>query len=128
MVGFLFRVALIVVGLWIAAYEVRGVRIADRETLLLAGLLLGVVNAIVRPIAVILTLPLTILTLGLFLLVINALMLELVAAMLHGLHLASFRAAFWAALIISITGWIGSWLIGPRGKIEVYRHRGPMQR
>ncbi|HTY49602.1 MAG TPA: phage holin family protein [Steroidobacteraceae bacterium] len=124
MVGFLFRAALTVVGLWIATYEVHGIRIDTAATLLLAGLLLGVVNAIVRPIAVILTFPLTILTLGLFLLVINALMLELVAAMLDGVHIASFRAAFWAALIVSITGWVGSWLIGPRGKIEVYTHRG----
>ena len=123
MVGFLFRVALSVVGLWIATYQVRGIRIADAQTLLLAGLLLGVVNAIVRPIAVILTFPLTILTLGLFLLVINAAMLELVATLLRGVHIASFSAAFWAALIVSITGWVGSWLIGPRGRIEVYSHR-----
>jgi putative membrane protein len=125
MVGFLFRAALTVVGLWIATYWLHGIRIDDAATLLLAGLLLGVVNAIVRPIAVILTLPLTILTLGLFLLVINAAMLELVAVLLHGVHIASFSAAFWAALIVSLTGWVGSCLIGPRGKIEVYRHRRP---
>ena len=93
MVGFLFRAALSVVGLWLATAWVSGVRIDNPRTLVLAGVVLGVVNAIVRPIAVILTFPLTILSLGLFLLVVNAGMLGLTAWLLRGFHIDGFRAA-----------------------------------
>jgi putative membrane protein len=123
MVGFLFRAALSMLGLWIATRWVSGISIDDPQTLVLAGIVLGVVNAIVRPIALILTLPLTILTLGLFLLVVNAGMLGLTAWLLHGFHVADFRAALLASLIVSVTGWLGSWFIGPQGKYEVYVHR-----
>ncbi len=125
MVGFLFRAALSMVGLWIATCWVSGIRIDDPQTLVLAGIVLGVVNAIVRPIAVILTFPLTILTLGFFLLVVNAGMLGLTAWTLHGFHVAGFGAALLASLIVSVTGWIGSWFIGPRGKFEIYVNRRP---
>jgi putative membrane protein len=125
MAGFVFRAVIAALGLWLATYWVRGVSIDGAPTLLLAGLLLGVINAIVRPIAIILTLPLTLLTLGLFLLVVNAAMLALVAYLLPGFHISGFRAAFLAALIVSITGWLGSWLIGPRGRVELIVRRGP---
>ena len=72
MKGFLLRVLIVALGLWVASAIVPGVEIDDAGTLLIAALLLGIVNAFVRPVLVILTLPLTILTLGLFLLVINA--------------------------------------------------------
>lgn len=123
MVGFLFRAALSMLGLWLATRWVSGISIDDAQTLVLAGIVLGVVNAIVRPIALILTLPLTILTLGLFLLVVNAGMLGLTAWLLRGFHIADFRAALLASLIVSVTGWLGSWFIGPQGKYEVYAHR-----
>jgi putative membrane protein len=123
MVGFLFRAALSMVGLWIATRWVSGISIDDAQTLVLAGIVLGVVNAIVRPIALILTLPLTILTLGLFLLVVNAGMLGLTAWLLHGFHIADFRAALLGSLIVSLTGWLGSWFIGPHGKFEMYVQR-----
>jgi putative membrane protein len=103
---------------------VSGIRIDDPSTIVLAGVLLGVVNAIVRPIAIILTLPLTILTLGLFLLVVNTAMVGLVAAMLPGFHIfGGFWSAFATAVIVGVTGWIGSSLIGPRGKIDVFVRR-----
>src|ERR1700722_19131446 len=123
MAGFLFRAALSMEGLWLATRWVSGIRIDDAQTLVLAGLVLGVVNAIVRPIAVILTFPLTILTLGLFLLVVNSGMLGLTAWLLRGFHVADFRAALLASLIVGLTGWIGSMFIGPRGRFEVYAHR-----
>jgi len=123
MVGFLFRAALSMVGLWIATRWVNGIRIDDARTLVLAGLVLGIVNAIVRPIAVILTFPLTILTLGLFLLVVNAGMLALTAWLLHGFHIDGFGAALWTSLVVGVTGWIGSMFIGPRGRFEVYSNR-----
>jgi putative membrane protein len=123
MVGFLFRAALSMVGLWIATRWVHGITISDPKTLVLAGILLGVVNAFVRPIAVILTFPLTILTWGIFLLVVNAGMLGLTALMLRGFHVADFWAALGASLIVSITGWIGSSFIGGKGRFEIYTNR-----
>jgi putative membrane protein len=121
MTGFLLRALITAIGLWIATRWVSGIQIDDAGTLILAGALLGVMNAIVRPIAILLTLPITILTLGLFLLVVNAGMVALVASLLPGFHIpGGFWSAFGTALIVWITGWIGSWLIGPRGKIDVY--------
>ncbi len=87
--------------------------------MILAGILLGVVNSIVRPIAIVLTLPMTILTLGLFLLVINAGMVALVAWMLPGMHVAGFWAAFWTAVLVSLVSMVGSWFVGGKGKVEV---------
>ena len=121
MTGFVLRALISAIGLWIATRWVSGIRIEDPLTLVLAGALLGIVNAIIRPIAIVLTLPITILTLGIFLLVVNAGMIALVAAILPGFHIdGGFRAAFATALIVWVTGWVGSWLIGPRGKIDVY--------
>ncbi|HUN73101.1 MAG TPA: phage holin family protein [Steroidobacteraceae bacterium] len=124
MTGFVLRAVLAALGLWLATYWVSGVRIDTPATLVLAGFLLGVINAIVRPVIVLLTLPLTLITLGLFLLVVNACMLGLTALLLPGFHLHGFGAAFFAALIVSVTGWLGSSLIGPRGRVELFVHRG----
>jgi putative membrane protein len=121
--GFVIRAFIAAIGLWVATRWVSGITTDDLGTLLLAGLLLGIVKAIVRQIAVILTFPITIITLGLFLLVINAAMLGLVAWLLPGLHVDGFRAALLGSLIVSITGWIGSWLIGSRARVEFYAHR-----
>jgi len=125
MLGFLVRAAIAAIGLWIATRVVTGISFDNGMTLLIAAALLGVVNAIIRPLAILLTLPMTVVTLGFFILVINAGMLGLVAAMLRGFHLAGFGAAFWSALIVSITGWIGSWFIGPRGRIEIIVRKAP---
>jgi putative membrane protein len=119
MIGFLLRAAIVALGLWLATLWVPGVRIDGPGTLVLAGMLLGIVNSIVRPIAIVLTFPMTIVTLGLFLLVINAGMVALVAWMLPGMHLAGFGSAFWSAVLVSLTGMVGSWFIGPKGRFEV---------
>jgi putative membrane protein len=123
MLGFLIRAVLVALGLWWATAWVHGVSIDRPSTLLLAGVLLGVVNSIVRPIAILLTLPLTILTLGLFILVINAGMVELVAWMLPGMHVAGFGAAFWTAILVSLVSMVGSWFVGGKGRVEVYKGR-----
>src|SRR5258708_11974959 len=99
MLGFLIRAALVALGLWLATDWVGGVSIDTPSTLILAGILLGVVNSIVRPIAILLTLPMTILTLGLFLLVINASMVALIAWMLPSFHIAGFCAAFCSPIL-----------------------------
>jgi len=119
MPGFLLRACLVALGLWLATAWVNGVSIDTPATLILAGLLLGVVNSIVRPIAILLTLPMTILTLGLFLLVINAGMVGLVAWMLPGMHVASFWAAFCTSVLVSLVSFVGSWFVGGKGKVEV---------
>ena len=119
MIGFLVRAAVVALGLWLATLWVNGVTIDSPSTLILAGILLGIVNSVVRPIAILLTLPMTILTLGLFLPVINAAMLALVAWILPGMRIAGFWAAFWSAFLVSLTSMVGSWLIGPKGKIEI---------
>ena len=124
MIGFIFRAVIAALGLWLATVWVSGISINSPGTLVLAGVLLGLVNAVVRPIAVILTFPFTILSLGLFLLVVNAAMLGLVALLLPGFRIDGFWTALLAALIVSLTGWIGSALIGSRAKVEVYRSRG----
>jgi putative membrane protein len=119
MIGFLLRAAIVALGLWLATLWVGGVRIDSPATLVLAGILLGIVNSIIRPIAIVLTLPMTLVTLGLFLLVINAGMVALVAWMLPGMHLAGFGSAFWTSVIVSLTSMVGSWFIGPKGRFEV---------
>jgi putative membrane protein len=123
MAGFIVRVVIVMVGLWIASALIPGIEIDSGWTLFGAALLLGVVNAIVRPVIVILTLPVTILTLGLFLLVINAGMLGLVAAFFDGFRISGFGAALLGAIVVSVTGWIASWFIGPRGRVEIVRVR-----
>jgi putative membrane protein len=123
MMGFILRAVIAALGLWVATRLLPGISIDTPTTLLLAGLLLGVVNAIVRPIAVLLTLPMTIVTLGIFLLVINAGMLGLVALFLPGFKIDGFWTAFLGAIIVSLISWIGSWFVGPKGKIEVIRRK-----
>ena len=107
MTGILLRGVFAAVGLWVASFIVHGLAFRDGQTVLVAGLVLGLVNAFLRPILVILTLPITIVTLGLFLLVINAAMVALVAKLLPGMHVAGFGAALLTAIIVSVVGWIG---------------------
>jgi putative membrane protein len=122
MTGFLLRAVITAIGLWVATLCVPGVHYDSPGWLLGAGLVLGVVNAVVRPIAFILTLPITIVTLGLFLLVLNALMVSLVAWMLPGFHVDGFKSAFLTAIIVWVVGWVASALIGQRG-IERFARR-----
>lgn len=121
MAGFILRGLIAALGLWAATEMLDGFTINSPWTLVGAGLLLGVVNAIVRPFALLLSLPALLLTLGLFLLVINAAMLGLVALMLPGFKIAGFWTAVGGALIVSVVSWIGSWFIGSRGRVEVIR-------
>ena len=112
MAGFIIRMLITALGLWIADALLGGVHMEGSRTILWAALLLGVVNAIVRPVLVVLTLPITILSLGIFLLVINGVMVALVAAMLNGFVLDSLGSAMLAAVIVTITGWMGNAFVG----------------
>jgi putative membrane protein len=117
--GFWIRLAISALGLWVASKLVPGLSFDGTGTLLLAALLLGLVNAVIRPLAILFTLPLTILTLGLFLLVVNAGMLALVAALLDGFHVAGFGSALLGSIVVSLTGWFASSFIGPSGRFEL---------
>lgn len=119
MTYFFLRAAIASLGLWLASEWVDGLSFDSGLTLILAAVLLGVVNALVRPLLVILTLPLTIVTLGFFLLVVNGIMLALVAGLLPGFSIAGFWDAFWGSIIVSIVSWIGSAIFGPKGSIQV---------
>ncbi|MDO8322090.1 MAG: phage holin family protein [Phenylobacterium sp.] len=109
---FLARVLIAALGLWLAAVVLAGVSYSGWLDLLLAALLLGLVNAIVRPIVFLLTLPLTILTLGLFLLVVNAAMIGLVALLLPGFTISGLIPGILASIIVGVVSWIGGAVLG----------------
>ncbi len=120
MKGILIRTLIMMLGLALASAIIPGVDVLGTGSLILAAILLSIVNAIVRPIAFVLTLPLTIVTLGLFLFVLNAAMFGLVAAMLSNFNVAGFWSALFGSLIVSMTSTVASWYIGPDGRYDVY--------
>ena len=120
MPGFLLRAAISALGLWVASQLLDGLHFTTPSKLALAAVLLGIVNAFVRPLAFILTLPITIVTLGLFLLVLNAGMVALVAWVVPGFTISSFWTAVGAAIIVSIVSWAASGLIGSSGRFEKF--------
>ena len=121
MIGILLRMALVALGLYIASRIVPGITIDDIETLALSALVLAMVNAVVRPIIILLTLPFTIITLGLFIFIINAGLFYAVATLMPGFHVSSFLAALLGSLVVSFTSGIGTAFIVRRGRIEHYR-------
>jgi putative membrane protein len=120
MVGFLLRAAITALGLWVASELMSGMTFDSTSKLIVAAIVLGVVNAFVRPLAFILTLPITIVTLGLFLLVLNAGMVALVAWLVPGFQVAGFWTALGAAVIVSLGSWAASSVIGTNGRIEIF--------
>jgi putative membrane protein len=104
---FIVRAIFAAVGLWLADRLVAGVHFSDTGSLILAAVLLGVVNAVVRPVVFLLTLPLTVVTLGLFLLVVNAAMIGLVALLLDGFAVRGLGPGIMAAIVTGITSLIG---------------------
>ncbi len=119
MTGIIIRMLITALGLAAAAWIIPGVTIAGPGTLILAAALMGIVNAVIRPIAVVLTLPITIITLGLFLLAINAAMFGLVAWMLDGFVVTGFLPAMFGWLIVTFVSWLAASFIGPRGRYQV---------
>jgi putative membrane protein len=104
--------------LWVASYVFSGIHFADTSSLIISALLLGFANAIVRPLLVILTLPLTLLTLGFFLLVLNALMLLLVSSLVNGFTISGFWTAFFASIFISLLSFVMGGLLGGGTKLR----------
>lgn len=119
MQGLIVRTAITMLGLFLASNLIPGVRIEGLGSFILAAPLLGLVNALVRPVAFLMTLPLTIVTLGLFLFALNAAMFGLVAALLDNFTVAGFWSAVFGAIVVSITSTIASWCIGPDGRYEI---------
>jgi putative membrane protein len=121
MKGFLFRLVITALGLWLAATIVPGVQFKGWGALVAAALVLGIVNAVIRPVILILTLPLTLLTLGLFILVVNGISLYLVAWLVPGFSLSGLGAAILGSIVVGLTGWLASTFVGGSGRIERYR-------
>lgn len=105
--NFILRALIAAAGLWLASYLVPGIHFRDWKILLIAAAVLGLVNAFVRPVVTVLTLPLTLVTLGLFLLVVNAAMIGLTAWVLHGFTVDGFWPAIFAAIITGLVSWVG---------------------
>lgn len=108
---FLLHWGLTALALWVASHVFRGISFQSSSALLVSALLLGFANAILRPLLILLTLPLTVLTFGIFLLVINALMLMLVAALVKGFKISGFWTAFFAAIFISVFSFLVDWMV-----------------
>ena len=119
MQGFVLRMLITSLGLWFASVIVPGLEIQGFGTLLGSAILLGLVNAVIRPVIILLTLPITIVTLGVFLLVINAAMLGLVASLFKSFAIRGFFSALFGSIIVSLVSWFASWCIGPRGRFEI---------
>jgi len=107
----LMRILGTALGLWAATQLVPGIRIRGWASFLVAALLLGVANAVVRPVLVVLTLPVTIVTFGLFLLIVNGLMLALVAALMPAFTVSGLVAAVLGAVVVSVTSWLAGRLV-----------------
>jgi len=112
MLRFIVQFLVTCFGLWLSSRVVNGVDFLSNESLLAAALLLGIANAVVRPILTVITFPLTIITFGLFLLVVNALMILLVAMLLGGFVVEGLWAGIGAAVVTGIVSWIAGWFIG----------------
>lgn len=108
----LIRFVLNALAVMTAAYVVPGIHVANFWVALIAALIIGIVNALVRPILLLLTLPINIITLGLFTLIINALMFALAAYLVKGFEVASFGSAFFGALVFWIVSWFTNALLG----------------
>jgi putative membrane protein len=112
--SFLVHWAIVAAALWLSAYLIPGVVVSSVQSLLIAALVLGLVNALVRPVLTILTLPITIITLGLFYLVVNGAAFALAASLVPGFELAGFGSAILGALLVSIVSWVLGGILTPK--------------
>ncbi len=126
MLGILLRWLMTTIAVLMVPYVISGVKVSGVGTALLTAVSLGVLNSLVRPILILLTLPLTVVTLGFFILIINALLFQLAGAVVPGLHVESFWSAFFASIIVSLVSWIMNSAIsgggGERTTIVVHRY------
>ena len=119
MPGLILRMLITALGIWLATYLVPGVSASSTAALIWAAIALGLINAFVRPVLVLLTMPFTILTLGLFLLLLNAAMLNLAGWFVDGFEVVGFWDSVFGAIVISLVSALCSQFIGPKGRYEV---------
>ena len=126
---FVFRWAVTTIAVMVASSIIHGIRYDSVASLIGAALLLGILNAFLRPILLILSAPLILLTLGLFILIVNGLMLLLVPSLVIGFHVDTFGSAFWGAIVISIVSWIlSAFFRGSDGRVHVLTHHTQIRR
>ena len=121
--GLVVRWIVSAVALYLTSSVVRGIEVRTFPALLLAAAMIGILNAVVRPVVFLLTLPLTVVTFGLFILVLNAAMLALASAFVPGFEVHGFWAAMWGWLLLSIFTFAINVLIGEHGRVEVVQFR-----
>ncbi len=121
--GFLIRVLVNAVAIWLADAVVPGIHIRGLATILGAALVLGLINAIVRPVLLVLTFPLTLVSLGLFLFVLNAFCLWLTAALVKGFVVEGFWSAIFGSLVVSAVSWAVNGFLSDRGDVVVITRR-----
>ena len=123
--GFLIRLFLNALALFIVSTVIPGIEVRGVLPALSAAFILGIVNAVVRPVILLLTLPLTIMTLGLFIPLLNAALLKLVSLMIQGFEVHGFWSAVFGAILLSLISGLLNLLINDRGRVEliVHRHR-----
>lgn len=114
--GFVLRLVVNAAALWVAAQLVPGIVVTGLTPLLLAALVLGLINAVVRPVLLILTLPLTLMTLGLFIFILNAFCLWLTSRIVPGFVVQSFGAALLGALVVSVVSWLLTAFVSDAGR------------
>lgn len=126
---FVFRWAVTTISVMVASSIIHGIRYDTVAALIGAALLLGILNAFVRPVLLILSAPLILLTLGFFILILNGLMLLLVPGVVVGFHVESFWSAFWGAIVISVVSWIlSAFFRGSDGRVHVLTHHTQIRR
>lgn len=126
---FVFRWAITTVAVMVASSIIHGIRYDSAASLIGAALLLGILNAFLRPILLILSAPLILLTLGLFILVVNGLMLLIVPSIVIGFHVDTFASAFWGAIVISIVSWVlSAFFRGSDGRVHVLTQHTQVKR
>ena len=119
--GILIRIVVNALAIIVAAQVIPGIELSGALSALASGLILGVVNAVVRPILLLLTFPITLLTLGLFLFVLNGLCLWLTSALVSGFEIHGFWAAVFGALLVSFVSWVLNAFLSDRGEVQVIR-------
>jgi len=115
--GLMVRWLLVTISIIITSYLVQGIVVDGFWSAFFAAAVLGILNALFRPILLIITLPINIFTLGLFTLVINALLLKMVSGVVPGFHVYGFWSAVFGSLLISLVSWLLSSFIDERGKV-----------
>jgi|SRR5690349_11336090 len=117
--GLLIRFAITWVAVFLAGYIIPGIHVDTVGAGMAAAILLALLNAIIRPILYLVSIPLILLTLGLFTVIINALLLQLVAWLVQGFYVSGFWAAFWGAVVISIVSTILNLWVSGEGRWEI---------